>query len=101
MLTEANGKQTASEREAKREAKRRRIEQLMDELFANPPEDVGAAYKNILSEFHGVVKPASEKTEAVIRAENFEIIFRNGALSKWQNVECFHLMLSGLILLWK
>lgn len=42
----------------------------MDELFANPPEDVGAAYKNILSEFHGVVKPASEKTEAVIRAEN-------------------------------
>lgn len=70
MLTEANGKQTASEREAKREAKRRRIEQLMDEPFANPPEDVGAAYKNILSEFHGVVKPASEKTEAVIRAEN-------------------------------
>lgn len=70
MLAKANRNQSGSKAEAKREAKRRRIEQLMDELFANPPEDVGAAYKNILSEFHGVVKPASEKTEAVIRAEN-------------------------------
>lgn len=59
-----------SKREAKREAKRRRIEQLMDELFANPPEDVGAAYKNILSESLGIIKPVSEKTETVIRAEN-------------------------------
>lgn len=53
-----------------REAKSRRIEQLMDELFTIPPEDVGKAFKNIQSEFHGVVKPASEKTEAVLKAEN-------------------------------
>lgn len=38
--------------------------------FAIPPEDVNAAYKNILSELNGVVKPTHEKTEAVLKAEN-------------------------------
>lgn len=56
--------------ETEREAKKRRIGQLMDALFAIPPEDVNAAYKNILSESRGIIIPASEKTEAVIRAEN-------------------------------
>lgn len=42
----------------------------MDALFAIPPEDVNAAYKNILSELNGVVKPTHEKTEAVLKAEN-------------------------------
>ena len=35
-----------------------------------PDEVVGTAYKNILSESRGIIIPASEKTEAVIRAEN-------------------------------
>lgn len=56
--------------ETELEAKKRRIGQLMDALFAIPPEDVNAAYKNILSELNGVVKPTHEKTEAVLKAEN-------------------------------
>lgn len=51
-------------------AKRRRIRQLRDDLLAIPDEVVGTAYKNILSESRGIIIPASEKTEAVIRAEN-------------------------------
>lgn len=42
----------------------------MDDLFTIPDEVVGTAYKNILSESLGIIMPVSEKTEAVIRAEN-------------------------------
>lgn len=51
-------------------ARRYKIKQLMDDLFTIPDEVVGTAYKNILSESLGIIMPASEKTEAVIRAEN-------------------------------
>ena len=56
--------------ETERGAKRYRIRQLRDDLFTIPDEAVGTAYKNILSESLGIIKPVSEKTEAVIRAEN-------------------------------
>lgn len=56
--------------ETERVAKRHRIRQLRDDLFTIPDEAVGTAYKNILSESRGIIIPASEKTEAVIRAEN-------------------------------
>lgn len=56
--------------ETERGAKRHRIRQLSDDLFTIPDEAVGTAYKNILSESRGIIIPASEKTEAVIRAEN-------------------------------
>lgn len=55
-------------KETEQEAKRRRLRGLRDALCAFPPETVGVAYKNILSEMQG--NPVSEKTEAVIRAEN-------------------------------
>lgn len=56
--------------ETEQGAKRHRIRQLRDDLFTIPDEAVGTAYKNILSESRGIIIPASEKTEAVIRAEN-------------------------------
>lgn len=56
--------------ETERGAKRYRIRQLRDDLFTIPDEAVGTAYKNILSESRGIIIPVSEKTEAVIRAEN-------------------------------
>lgn len=56
--------------ETEREAKKRRIRQLRDDLLTISDEAVGTAYKNILSESRGLIIPASEKTEAVIRAEN-------------------------------
>lgn len=56
--------------EIERREMRHRIRQLMDDLFTIPDEVVGTAYKNILSESLGIIIPASEKTEAVIRAEN-------------------------------
>lgn len=56
--------------ETERWAKRHRISQLRDDLFIIPNEAVGTAYKNILSESLDIIIPASEKTEAVIRAEN-------------------------------
>lgn len=56
--------------EIERRERRHRIRQLMDDLFTIPDEVVGTAYKNILSESLGIIIPASEKTEAVIRAEN-------------------------------
>ena len=51
-------------------ARRYKIKQLMDDLFTIPDEVVGTAYKNILSESLDIIIPSSEKTEAVIRAEN-------------------------------
>ena len=71
--------------ETERWERRHKINQLMDDLFTIPDEVVGTAYKNILSESLGIIMPVSEKTEAVIRAEN--IILKatlNGGLSKWQ-----------------
>lgn len=56
--------------ETERWARRSKIKQLMDDLFTIPDEVIGTAYKNILSESLGIIIPASEKTEAVIRAEN-------------------------------
>lgn len=56
--------------ETERWAKRRKIGQLMNDLFTIPDEVVGTAYKNILSESLDIIIPSSEKTEAVIRAEN-------------------------------
>ena len=56
--------------ETERWARRCKIGQLMDDLFTIPDEVVGTAYKNILSESLGIIIPSSEKTEAVIRAEN-------------------------------
>ena len=56
--------------ETERWARRRKIGQLIDDLFPIPDEVVGTAYKNILSESLGIIIPSSEKTEAVIRAEN-------------------------------
>lgn len=56
--------------EIERRERRYKINQLMDDLFTIPDEAVGTAYKNILSESRGIIIPASEKTEAVIRAEN-------------------------------
>ena len=56
--------------ETERRERRYKINQLMDDLFTIPDEAVGTAYKNILSESLGIIMPVSEKTEAVIRAEN-------------------------------
>ncbi len=56
--------------ETERWERRHKINQLMDDLFTIPDEVVGTAYKNILSESLGIIMPVSEKTEAVIRAEN-------------------------------
>lgn len=56
--------------ETERRERRYKIYQLMDDLFTIPDEVVGTAYKNILSESLGIIMPISEKTEAVIRAEN-------------------------------
>lgn len=56
--------------ETERWVKRHKIKQLMDDLFTIPDEVIGTAYKNILSESLGIIIPSSEKTEAVIRAEN-------------------------------
>lgn len=56
--------------ETERRERRYKLYQLMDDLFTIPDEAVGTAYKNILSESLGIIKPVSEKTEAVIRAEN-------------------------------
>lgn len=56
--------------ETERWERRYKINQLMDDLFTIPDEVVGTAYKNILSESLGIIMPVSEKTEAVIRAEN-------------------------------
>ena len=56
--------------ETERWERRPKINQLMDDLFTIPDEVVGTAYKNILSESLGIIMPVSEKTEAVIRAEN-------------------------------
>lgn len=56
--------------ETERRERRYKIYQLMDDLFTIPDEVVGTAYKNILSESLGIIMPVSEKTEAVIRAEN-------------------------------
>ena len=56
--------------ETERWARRRKIGQLMDDLFTIPDEVVGTAYKNILSESLDIIIPSIEKTEAVIRAEN-------------------------------
>lgn len=56
--------------ETEQGAKRHRIRQLRDDLFTIPDEAVGTAYKNILSESRGIIIPASEKTEAVLKAEN-------------------------------
>lgn len=56
--------------ETERRERRYKIYQLMDDLFTIPDEVVGTAYKNILAESLGIIMPVSEKTEAVIRAEN-------------------------------
>lgn len=56
--------------ETERRERRYKIYQLMDDLSTIPDESVGTAYKNILSESLGIIMPVSEKTEAVIRAEN-------------------------------
>lgn len=56
--------------ETERRERRYKLNQLMDDLFTIPDEAVGTAYKNILSESLGIIMPVSEKTEAVIRAEN-------------------------------
>lgn len=56
--------------EIERRERRYKINQLMDDLSTIPDEAVGTAYKNILSESLGIIMPVSEKTEAVIRAEN-------------------------------
>nr|DAL33727.1 MAG TPA_asm: hypothetical protein [Caudoviricetes sp.] len=56
--------------ETERRERRYKIYQLMDDLSTIPDEAVGTAYKNILSESLGIIMPVSEKTEAVIRAEN-------------------------------
>lgn len=56
--------------EIERRERRYKIYQLMDDLSTIPDEAVGTAYKNILSESLGIIMPVSEKTEAVIRAEN-------------------------------
>lgn len=56
--------------ETERRERRYKLYQLMDDLFTIPDEVVGTAYKNILSESLGIIMPVSEKTEAVIRAEN-------------------------------
>ena len=53
-----------------RREKRNKIYQVMDDLSPIPDEGGGTAYKNILSETLGIIMPVSEKTEAVIRAEN-------------------------------
>ncbi len=50
--------------------KKDKIKRLKKKLLELPAADVGTAYKNILSESLGIIKPVSEKTEAVIRAEN-------------------------------
>lgn len=56
--------------ETERRERRYKLYQLMDDLFTIPDEVIGTAYKNILSESLGIIMPVSEKTEAVIRAEN-------------------------------
>lgn len=56
--------------ETERRERRYKLYQLMDDLSTIPDEAVGTAYKNILSESLGIIMPVSEKTEAVIRAEN-------------------------------
>lgn len=56
--------------ETERRERRYKIYQLMDDLSTIPDEAVGTAYQNILAESLGIIMPVSEKTEAVIRAEN-------------------------------
>lgn len=56
--------------EITRAKKKDRIRRLKEKLLELPAADVGTAYKNILSESMGIIVPVSEKTEAVIRAEN-------------------------------
>lgn len=56
--------------ETERRERRYKIYQLMDDLSTISDEAAGTAYKNILSESLGIIMPVSEKTEAVIRAEN-------------------------------
>lgn len=64
------GKKAADEVFQELEARENRIKQIKAGLFAIPAECAGAAVKNLLSESLGTGIPASEKTEAVIRAEN-------------------------------
>jgi hypothetical protein len=64
------GKELKMLLETERRERRYKIYQLMDDLSTIPDEAVGTAYKNILSESLGIIMPVSEKTEAVIRAEN-------------------------------
>lgn len=67
MLAEANGKQEqpASEKEKEKERERKRTN-----VIPLPPFRKSTACKNILSQSRGIIIPASEKTEAVIRTEN-------------------------------